>query len=185
LRVSGLEGFEVPGLTERIVSTMFADDTTVFLKASDSYDLMTGTLESWCKASRAKFNEPKTIIIPVGPLTSRNRLRRDRTLPEGGSRIPESIRILEEGEGTRMLGAWIGPSYDDSTPWKHITEKIGANLARWEKRRPTLKGKRVILNMELGGRTQYLARVQGMPKHVELQLEKMITSFMWGSGRAP
>ncbi|KAF8868990.1 hypothetical protein BD779DRAFT_1458582, partial [Infundibulicybe gibba] len=33
--------------------------------------------------------------------------------------------------------------------------------------------------MEIGGRTQYLTRVQGMPNEVELKLTKMIRDFVW------
>ncbi|KAH9850518.1 hypothetical protein C2E23DRAFT_695959, partial [Lenzites betulinus] len=179
LRASPLKGLEVPGLAERIVSTMFADDTTVFLRSSDSYEMMTNVLDSWCKASRAKFNEPKTIVIPIGPKTDRDRLRTEHALPRGGPELPHAVRLLEEGEGARILGSWIGPAYDDGAPWKNAVEKIESNLAGWSKRKPTLKGKRVILNMELGGRTQYLARVQGMPKHIEDRLEKLEAAFIW------
>ncbi|KAF6760767.1 hypothetical protein DFP72DRAFT_804738, partial [Ephemerocybe angulata] len=38
--------------------------------------------------------------------------------------------------------------------------------------------------MEVGGRTQYKTRVQGMPKEVEKQLERMISDFLW-NGHTP
>ncbi|KAH9856133.1 hypothetical protein C2E23DRAFT_750105, partial [Lenzites betulinus] len=160
---------------------MFADDTTVFLKSTDSYNAMTKILETWCKASRAKFNVPKTIVIPIGPRESRNRLRESRTLEGGEERIPPEVKILEEGEGTRILGAWLGPSYDETAPWGQIAQTIERNLSRWMKRRPTLKGKRTVLSIEVGSRTQYLAKVQGMPKQVEDRLEKAMTGFLWGT----
>ncbi|KAH9857506.1 hypothetical protein C2E23DRAFT_713787, partial [Lenzites betulinus] len=184
LRASNLNGIEVPGLTERIITTMFADDTTVFLSANDSYSHMRTLLDRWwCKGSRAKFNEPKTVLIPLGPRAGRERIRRDRTLAEGTERLPGGIRILDEGEGTRMLGAWIGPDHDDATPWTSVVNTIQRNLERWSRRRPTLKGKQVIVNLEVGSRTQYLARVQGMPKEIEKSLEKMISKFLWDGKR--
>ncbi|KAH9852908.1 hypothetical protein C2E23DRAFT_690728, partial [Lenzites betulinus] len=183
LRASPLAGIEVPGLPERIVSTMFADDTTVFLRSTDSYNLMNDILDKWCEGSRAKFNGPKTVIIPIGPTSSRDRLRKERSMVDGGPPLPPEVKILEEGEGTRVLGAWIGPAYDDCGPWARVTETIKSNLERWERRNPTLKGRQVIVNMELGGRTQYLARVQGMPSAVEAHLEKLGSRFLWGGAK--
>lgn len=38
--------------------------------------------------------------------------------------------------------------------------------------------------MVAGGKTQFLARAQGMPQAVEVDLQKMITEFIWGKSRA-
>jgi hypothetical protein len=39
--------------------------------------------------------------------------------------------------------------------------------------------------MEVGGRTQYLTRVQGMLQSVEDSIVKRISWFMWGETKAP
>lgn len=49
---------------------------------------------------------------------------------------------------------------------------------------PSLEGKRHIINMFAGGRSQYLARAQGMPKEIEDLLCKMIHTFLWDGQRA-
>ncbi|TFY69397.1 hypothetical protein EVJ58_g437 [Rhodofomes roseus] len=46
-----------------------------------------------------------------------------------------------------------------------------------------MDGRRHIVQMHIGGTTQYLAKVQGMPKHVEDKLDKRIRSFMWADKR--
>ncbi|KAH9856130.1 hypothetical protein C2E23DRAFT_696267, partial [Lenzites betulinus] len=185
LRASSLVGLEIPGLQERIISTMFADDTTVFLSARDKYSHMNNLLNKWCAGARAKFNEPKTVIIPIGPVGGRNRVRMDRTLTPGGEPLPNDVKILDEGEGTRILGAWLGPAYDDSEPWTKIVATINKNLERWGSRKPTLRGRQVIINLEIGSRTQYLTRVQGMPKNIEDALTKMTAAFLWNGQRPP
>ncbi|KAJ6451989.1 hypothetical protein C8R47DRAFT_998262, partial [Mycena vitilis] len=38
--------------------------------------------------------------------------------------------------------------------------------------------------MVIGGRTQYLTRVQGMPKHIEDTLVKLIRDFLWDGKKA-
>ncbi|KAJ7172986.1 hypothetical protein C8R43DRAFT_874076, partial [Mycena crocata] len=39
--------------------------------------------------------------------------------------------------------------------------------------------------MVVGGMTQYLAKVQGMPEDVEKKLERRIRSFLWGEKKSP
>jgi len=66
LRKSSLAGFHVAGLPDRILTALFADDTTVFLEESDNYSTLQAILRMWCCASGVKFNIQKTILIPVG-----------------------------------------------------------------------------------------------------------------------
>ncbi|KAH9853568.1 hypothetical protein C2E23DRAFT_689111, partial [Lenzites betulinus] len=179
LRASKLDGITVPGLPERVITTMFADDTTVFMRGTDSYNDLLAILNRWCAGARAKFNEPKTVVIPIGPRTYRDRLRLARAIPAGENAMPAGTRILEEGEATRILGAWLGPGQDDEAPWIPVVDTIERNLDRWERRRPTLRGRQLIANLEVGSRTQYLTRVQGMPTTVETRLKKITADFLW------
>jgi hypothetical protein len=70
LRKSRIHGLHFPEVQERILSCLFADDTTVFLSDRDTMRELTEILTKWCKASGAKFNIEKTIVIPLG---ARNR----------------------------------------------------------------------------------------------------------------
>jgi len=64
-----LSGFDIPGTDEKLITTLFADDTTVYLSQDDLFDDLTDTLNLWCKASGARFNVSKTEIIPIGSKT--------------------------------------------------------------------------------------------------------------------
>ena len=46
-----------------------------------------------------------------------------------------------------------------------------------------MEGKKLIIGLEVGSRTQYLARVQGMPKSVEERIVRIIRDFMWAGSR--
>ncbi|KAJ8455816.1 hypothetical protein ONZ51_g12320 [Trametes cubensis] len=127
LRKSSLNGLTVPGLRNKLVAKLFADDTTVFLNERDDYRELVQTTEKWCKGSRAKFNSSKTEIIPLG--------------------TPEYRRKVQE---TRRLG-------EHSAPFPE--------------------------GMEVGGRTQFLAKAQGMPPEVEAKVEKLTSDFVWGPGK--
>ena len=37
LRLSNLKGFEIPGVENKLITTLFADDTTVFLSQFDNF----------------------------------------------------------------------------------------------------------------------------------------------------
>lgn len=66
LRKSDLTGYQIPGARDRLITTLFADDTTVYLSEGDSVASLEEMLDKWCKASGAKFNLDKTEIIPIG-----------------------------------------------------------------------------------------------------------------------
>ncbi|KAJ3739893.1 hypothetical protein DFH05DRAFT_1379513, partial [Lentinula detonsa] len=93
--------------------------------------------------------------------------------------IPDHIKIAREGEAIRSLGALIGNEINQTAPWTKVLEKIDQSLNRWEKSRPTMEGQRLIITMIVGGMTQYLTKVQGMPKDIEGRLEKRIRNFLW------
>lgn len=173
----------IPGLAERLLTTLFADNTTVFLSALDRFDDLEAILAGWCKAARAKFNAAKTEIIPFGKPEYRKQVAVHRALAYPSNVLPENVKVLKDGEATRSLGAWIGSSFEQSAPWDKVIETIKGNLERWDKRNPTLSGRRLVVNMEVGGRTQYLARVQGMPKTVEDRLARVTAQFMWSGGK--
>lgn len=97
----------------RIVVTMFADDTTVYLTEDDNFSDLNDILQCWCNASGAKFNTSKTEVIP------------------------NSIDIAKDGKATRILGAWIGNGVEEQAVWSPILDKIEDSLKRWEKWHPT------------------------------------------------
>ena len=132
-------------------------------------------LDNWCQASGAKFNIDKTEIILIGTLKHCNRVIAFRKLnPQDQTTLNARIRIAEDSEATRSLGAWIGNKVNDITPWEPIIDKIHKNLTFWNKSHPTLQGRKTIIQMIVGGYTQFLAMAQGMPKHVETALIKII-----------
>ncbi len=61
-----IKGLEIPGIEEKIIISLYADDTNLFLNRQDSLDYVQATLEEWCKASGVKFNIDKTEIVPIG-----------------------------------------------------------------------------------------------------------------------
>lgn len=65
LRKSSLQGFCIPGVAQHLITFLFADNTIIFLSEEDGFDTLLSILNKWCMASGAKFNIPKTEIVPL------------------------------------------------------------------------------------------------------------------------
>jgi hypothetical protein len=174
-----LEGFNIPGIGEKLITTLFADDTTVFLSEFDKFKDLELILGKWCIASGARFNVDKTEVTPVGSENYRNSVITTRCLHSSQEPLATNIHIANDKEPVRTLGAWIGNNIDQASVWSTTLDKIRAALAQWDKSHPTLFGRRLIIQMIVGGMTQYLTKVQGMPKYAEQALEKIIQNFIW------
>ena len=179
LRNSTLKGFKIKCNTDRLITTLFADDTTVYLSQQDNFADLQQILLKWCHVSGAKFNVQKTVIIPIGTPQYQELVCQSRKMSPEHPRIPDSIQIAKDGTPTRMLGAFIGNGLEEISIWTPTLEKINSQLKIWNRNHPTQDGRRLVINMEIAARTQYLTRVQGMPKEVEQTLTKTIRNFMW------
>lgn len=182
LKSSDLEGIEINNNMERLIAKLFVDDTTVYLSENDDIKDLQDILEKWCKASGGKFNDPKTVIVPIGGEAFRKDLIENRMTKGSRTKIPEEIRIAKDGESTRLLGSFIGNKVDSPSIWSPTLEKITKDLDQWNKGHPTIDGHRLVIGMVVGGRTQYRACVRGMPPEIELRLTRMIRNFIWGGG---
>jgi ribonuclease HI len=178
VRKSDMKGLKFAGLEEEVKINLFADDTTVFLSKEDDTTLLFSILEEWCQASGAKFNIDKTVIIPLGAKEYREQVREDRRTSEENDPIPKEIKITQEGEPTRVLGAYYGHSLNQEEIWGLTVEKVRLVLNRWERSRPSLAGRCKAASEIVGSHTQYLARVQGMPKTIEDRITKVMDNFI-------
>ncbi|TFK54347.1 hypothetical protein OE88DRAFT_1624744 [Heliocybe sulcata] len=174
-----IHGFQVPGILDNVLVTLFADDTTVYLRKADRYADLILCLETWCRASGARFNSEKTEIIPVGSASHRSRVLTTRCLHPDDTPLPASIHIAQDGEAVRSLGAWIGNNVDNSAPWEATLDKVNHTLTRFLRGHPTLFEKTHLIQATVGGMTQYLTKVQGMPPPVEDALVKITRRFIW------
>jgi hypothetical protein len=174
-----LKGYDIPGLKEKLIINLFADDTVLYLSAEDSYDEAIKVLDKWCEASGAKFNKEKTEIIPIGTQTHCEEVSQSRKLNPEDQPISGNVRIAKDGEATRSLGAWIGNRTLETRPWEPIIDLIHQDLDCWKSVHPTLDGKRLIIQAVVGRRTQFLTKAQGMPEQIREAITKEIRRFLW------
>ena len=160
---------------------LFADNTTVYLSSEDKIDDLQTNLAKWCGVSGAKFNIEKTEIIPLGDQAQRGNTINSCGLSTECSRIPDHIHIMKDGEPVRILGAWLGNNMDQLITWAPILENCCKHLKRWGSAKHSLEGHHLIIQMQVAGITQYLTKVQDMPRDVEVKLNKQIWKSMWNS----
>ena len=176
-----IKGLPIPATKSHLKVKMFADDTTVFLTETDDIRDLQDVLSQWCESSGAKFNIEKTEVIPLGNSAQRSETINRRKANETGSEIPNHIHIAKDGEPVRILGAWLGNNVDQAITWAPVIEDCCKRLKRWGAAKHTLEGRRLIVQMQIAGVTQYLTKVQGMPKNVENTLDKEIRRFLWNN----
>ena len=85
--------------------------------------------------------------------------------------------LARDGQVVRILGAWIGNSIDELAVWSPIIEKIDVRLKRWDLKKPSIEGQKIIAQWTIGAMTQYLTCAQGMPTYIEKTLTKCLTKF--------
>lgn len=179
LRKSDLSGIRLPGDLGRLICTLFADDTSVFLSKTDTIARLTETLDLYCTASTAKFNLGKTVGIPMGSDDFRESVLATRQMTPDGETIPADYKLAQDGEATRVLGGWIGNNINEAAPWAAILEKQQTVMSRWAGAHPSLAGKKIIIGTLVYSLAQYLATVNGMPKDVERRMWKQVKDFIW------
>jgi len=174
-----IKGIVIPGIENAIKVTLFADDTNLFLNKEDWLDYIQSSLDKWCKVSGARFNIDKMEIIPIGTKPHRRTIVDTRKInAQDNNPLPQKIRITHDGEAVCILGAWIGNEANNQAPWEPILNIIKTKLNRWERAHLTLNGKRIILQAIVRGHIQFLAKAQGMPKHIEDTLMNIMTTFI-------
>ena len=183
-RADELRGIPIPGRRDSLKIKLFADDTTVYMSENDDMADLQRVLNQWCAVSGAKFNIEKTEIIPIGNEDQRREIRDSGRLSEWGQALPQGTRIAKEGEPVRILGAWLGNGVDQTTTWAPIMENCSKRLQRWNAGRHSLEGRRLIIQMQIAGVTQYLTMVQGMLSEMETELNRQIRRFTWNHEKA-
>ncbi len=185
IRKSNISGFNIPGTVEALKATLFADDTTVYLSAADDFAILQEILDTWCSAAKARFNINKTEIIPIGTETYRREMITAYKTTGTWKNYPANVHMAEDGEPVRILGAFLGNGVQQCGVWTPVLAKLDAVLTRWQKGISTLEGRRHVVQMFIGGMTQFLTDVQTMPKPVCKRLERVLRKYLWNDRIIP
>ncbi len=193
IRKSDIEGFTIPRCNETLKAVLFADDTTVYLSRRDDFNVLQRVLDTWCSVAKARFNIGKTEIIPMGSEEFRHEMAETYRVTGRWKNYPRNVHVAQEGEAVRILGAFFGNGIDQVAVWTLVLNRIVAMrkplmqvIERWRNGHASVQGKRHVIQMIVGGMTQFLTTVQRMPEAIRERLTKIIRSYLWdGRGYTP
>jgi len=115
IRKSSLEDFKIQGLEERVLVLLFANDTLVYMNENDNKKTLEQTIRNFCEASTAKFNNEKSEILLIGTKEYRNNVIKTKTVNKtNNDKLDQAIRIIEDNDSLRILGAHIGNDSETS-----------------------------------------------------------------------
>ena len=136
-----LQGYNIPGVAQKIIVSLYADDTTIYLSKTDLYAKLLKILTKWCTASGAKFNIEKTKVILTRTKPHRQRVIATHHINPTDPPLPQEIKITEDRNAVKNLGSWIGNEIKEVTPWEPVLDKIRSTLHCWSRGHPTLDAK--------------------------------------------
>ncbi|RPD58236.1 hypothetical protein L226DRAFT_446375, partial [Lentinus tigrinus ALCF2SS1-7] len=186
IRKSDLRGINIPRCGDTLKATLFADDTTVYLSSEDDFAVLQALLDTWCSAAKARFNLQKTKIIPIGSLEYRKTVAETYRETGAWENFPANVHVAQDGEPVRILGAFFGNNVNQIDVWSTVLTKMVAMrqplmkaIERWRTGRTTVMGKKHVVQMVVGGMTQYLTNVQRMPDAIVKRLTRVIRGYLW------
>jgi len=146
IRESPLKGFKIQELEERVLVSLFADDTLVYMNENDNKKTLEQAIKNFCEVSTAKFNNEKSEVLPIGTKEYRNNIIKTRIVNKtNNEKLDQAIRIVEDNDSLRTLGAHIGNDSETSMQWETILKKQSRILKKWSKTSLLSKGKELIL----------------------------------------
>ncbi len=192
IRKSDIRGFNIPRCKETLKAVLFADDTTVYLSDRDDFSTLQKVLDAWCSAAKARFNISKTEIIPIGSPAFRKEMAETYRGTGSWKNYPRGVHVAQDGEAIRILGAFFGNGVSQVETWSLVLTKIVAMrqplmqvIARWKAGHASIQGKRHVVQMIVGGMTQFLTNVQRMPDEVLTRLNRIIRGYLWDDKSSP
>jgi len=93
-----MKGSNIPGVHERLMTTLFANDTTVYLSEFNHCDDLRNILDTWCIASGEKFNIAKTEVLPIGSPIYCSTVIRTHGIHPSQEPLMDGIYIVEDKE---------------------------------------------------------------------------------------
>jgi len=167
IRESPLKGFKIQGLEERVLVLLFADDTLVYMNENDNKKTLEQAIKNFCEVSTVKFNDKKSEVLLIGTKEYRNSVIKTRTVNKtNNKKLDQTIRIIEDNDSLRTLGAHIENDSKTSMQWETILKRQSRILKKWSKTSLSLKGKELILKALIQSRALYLATANEMPKSI-------------------
>lgn len=162
-----INGFHIPGSSNKSKITAYADDATLTLTDDPSVIRCFDHIQKFERATNSKLNLDKTEGTYLGQL-------------KGKDHGPVPIKWKEK---VSVLGIEIGHNVEQK--WDNQIRKVEHKLNNWGKRDLTITGKVLLIKTYALATITFLASVIKPPDSVLLKLHKLSFNFLWNSKNEP
>ncbi|MGZ4850653.1 MAG: RNA-directed DNA polymerase [Candidatus Bathyarchaeia archaeon] len=169
---SGIEGIIEPLSKAHTVVSSFADVCRVFLSNIESFVPVQDEIFFYEKATGAKLNKDKTLVLRVGPI---------RRLPVSAvEREFCPFRFVVDGDPpVKLLGMLVGPNITEGAIFKDPLHKLNTYIAFLSRLRLSLRAKAVLFNTRVMSIFLYRARLCFCPT-IHIALKNAALLLLWG-----
>jgi len=169
-KAPGFEGISIPGFTEALKVSLYADDTTIFFNNPLQLQLVFPVIDLYCCASDAKLNLGKCQGVVL-----------NQPLPTNDLRF--GIDWLPLVHHLTHLGIPVGTKIPLDLIWSETLGKIESSFKQWSKRKLTLTGRSLITKALGLSRVVYLSFAISIPSSILKKLNSLIWKFIWNGKR--
>ena len=171
-----VSGFHVPNLPPvRVI--MYADDTNLFLSASDDISSIKACLDIASFAIGSKFNHDKSIVKAIGSHDFQAECHASSLI--NGQTLPDATFLSPE-EPLRVLGVWVGPPGCASHRWLSIEKHIRTLTAQWSSIGTSVLNRVLLAKALMQSRCFYLLDGNSIPLLSLRRINSIIMRFVRG-----
>lgn len=157
-----LHPITIPNQEPKLVN-MFVDDTSVFTTDPRDHAIIEEITKLYESGTGAKFNPTKAEILLMGHWTETEK----SLLPK------ENIKT-----DIKLLGVWFG-SNAGKLNRDSILNKIDKATEFWRNINLSFQGKKLIIETKILSQITHVARITGIDKILQKEVQKRITEFFW------
>uniref|UniRef100_A0A672IAI4 Reverse transcriptase domain-containing protein n=1 Tax=Salarias fasciatus TaxID=181472 RepID=A0A672IAI4_SALFA len=164
---SSLQGLLLPGFSESMILSAYADDLIVFIRNQGDVDILVNIIKDFNVASAARVNWGKSEALAVG--------RWHGGLPV----LPQNLTWRREG--LKYLGIYVGKEHFVQKNWETVLEKVEAKLSKWRWLLPkmSLRGRVLVLNNLVASQLWHRLTSADPPPGLLAQIQRKMIDFFW------
>lgn len=157
-------------------SQAFADDTTIFVKGLNHLDEIIGKIEAYEKASNAKANLDKSLLIPL------NEKARENITSSG---LTGRFKLCTPNERITILGFYFTPNMEmHPMTWPNLVEKVKTRIQQLKARQISLKGRVLTAGSLLASKIWYTSYIfSPLMRHVDT-IQQAINNWVRGDSKS-
>ena len=147
----------------------YADDTTLFLKDEEELESALKTIEIFGKFSGLKLNRRKSLVLPFGGFSCRNK-------------SVSNVIWLQSHDVIKVLGIYFSGEKEASNidlNWLSKIDNMVRTINTWMKRNISIYGKIILCKTFILSKINYIIQSLSLPEEVLAVIDRIMFNFIW------